>query len=286
METDDNEQLHESVMEQHEKDVQRVHEMLDACQHGPVDRVQRILIQHGEMYARWQDDTTGQSPLMVASAYGHLDIVQALLEHGAPWNAIDRNGLCAGDYATQHERWDVVQTFVEHATRCELILAVIERNRRNSSREGDYSTLGAVSDATKPDFLQHPLKYSHDRQALLDADSDAVMMEWERPIMKAHAEVLMKQQNHSHQQPNSQLGKRILNVGFGMGIIDGFIQEMAPSHHIIIEAHPDVHRHMIEKGWGQKQNVRICFGKWQIVLPQLIAEGIVVDAIFFDTVSP
>jgi protein arginine N-methyltransferase 2 len=75
----------------------------------------------------------------------------------------------------------------------------------------------------------------------------------------------------------------VLNVGFGMGIIDTLIQEYNPSCHIIIEAHPDVHQHMIQNQWNTKPNVRICFGMWQQVLPQLISEGIVVDAIFFDT---
>lgn len=80
------------------------------------------------------------------------------------------------------------------------------------------------------------------------------------------------------------LGKRVLNVGFGLGIVDSALQEWHPSLHIIIEAHPDVYQRMMETNWHTKTNVRICFGTWQTVLPQLIAEGTVVDAIFFDTV--
>jgi type IV protein arginine methyltransferase len=30
---------------------------------------------------------------------GHLAIVRALLAAGAPWNALDRQGRCAGEYA-------------------------------------------------------------------------------------------------------------------------------------------------------------------------------------------
>ena len=91
--------------------------------------------------------------------------------------------------------------------------------------------------------------------------------------MKAHADVLMQECQH----------KRVLNIGFGMGIIDGYLQEYAPHHHIIIEAHPDVYQQMRQTGWHEKKNVRVCFGKWQDVIPQLIAEGVVVDGIFFDT---
>jgi protein arginine N-methyltransferase 2 len=38
------------------------------------------------------------------------------------------------------------------------------------------------------------------------------MMEWERPLMRAHAEVVCQTKGD------------VLNVGFGMGIVDGFIQ--------------------------------------------------------------
>ena len=116
------------------------------------------------------------------------------------------------------------------------------------------------------------------------------MMEWERPLMQAHADILMDgasdappastTANSSTPLPRN---KRVLNIGFGMGIIDTFLQAKQPSHHIIIEAHPDVYQRMRADGWDRKPNVRICFGTWQDVLPQLIREGCVVDAVFFDT---
>jgi type IV protein arginine methyltransferase len=114
---------------------------------------------------------------------------------------------------------------------------------------------------------------------------DAVMMEWERPLMKAHAQILMESSSTSSSNSASGGGKSVLNVGFGMGIIDSALQELyQPKLHIIIEAHPDVYKRMLHDKWDQKQNVRICFGKWQDVIPQLIAEKVVVDAIFYDTV--
>jgi hypothetical protein len=50
---------------------------------------------------------------------------------------------------------------------------------------------------------------------LLDEDDRGVMMEWERPLMRAHAEVVCQAKGD------------VLNVGFGMGIVDGFIQVWA-----------------------------------------------------------
>jgi protein arginine N-methyltransferase 2 len=172
--------------------------------------------------------------------------------------------------------------------RAELILGMIERDRFRHSTSTDSTTTMPTSNldnnnsvpvpvehepSTKPDYLRQRLHYTADGKALIDSDKDAVMMQWEAPLMKAHAQILV----------DSTPGKRVLNVGFGMGIIDSYLQELAPSLHIIIEAHPDVYKRMLTDGWDKKPNVRICFGKWQDVMPLLIQEGVQLDGIFFDT---
>jgi type IV protein arginine methyltransferase len=40
---------------------------------------------------------------------------------------------------------------------------------------------------------------------------------------------------------------------------------------------------MKEKGWFEKPNVRVHQGKWQDVLPKLVEEGVVLDAMYYDT---
>ena len=91
---------------------------------------------------------------------------------------------------------------------------------------------------TKPDYLDHAnVRYNAANTLLLDDDDDAVMMEWERPLMNAHAGIL------TH---DGKKGKRVLNIGFGLGIIDAALQSHGPSLHVIIEAHPTVHRKMID----------------------------------------
>jgi len=294
------------VDEQHQLQQQQNHEpasittetvsaMMDTCSRGDFAAVQQIASNNGPLAVSQQDEATGASPLMAAAATGQGLIVEFLLEQGAPWNAVDRQGRCAGDYATTNEHWGVVNLLVEWGTRAELILGRIERSQRDAmmlklnpqqhQQQQQQSSSDPVSHqpSTKPDYLQHRLVYSEDGQSLLDQDKDAVMMEWERPLMQAHAQILMEQQQYN--STTSSVGKRVLNVGFGMGIIDTILQEQHhPSHHIIIEAHPDVHRRMLSLGWNHKPNVRICFGRWQDVLPQLAArEGCVVDAIFYDT---
>lgn len=128
---------------------------------------------------------------------------------------------------------------------------------------------------TKPDYLHHTnVRYNAANTLLLDNDDDAVMMEWERPLMNAHANILTN---------NGMKHKRVLNIGFGLGIIDTALQVYEPSLHVIIEAHPTVYKKMIENGWDKKANVRICYGKWQDELPKLVEEGIEFDGIFYDT---
>ena len=114
-------------------------------------------------------------------------------------------------------------------------------------------------------------------------------MEWEKPLMALHASILCQPRTRdrdsdiSGDNESSTKGLRILNVGFGMGIIDTEIQSYHPSHHAIIEAHPSVHERIIQEKWDQRPNVQVHFGKWQEVVPKLVEAGVKFDGIFFDT---
>ncbi|KAL3817400.1 hypothetical protein ACHAXA_011029 [Cyclostephanos tholiformis] len=264
----------------------------------------RLLGTRRHLLASAQDATTGLSPLMVASRAGHIEICRALLNAGAPWNALDRMGMCAGDHAVAGEWWDVVDLLVDVGTRSELILGASIRLSRSigggSARtDADFDTTTSSGSecttmttttasttsteaipvshepSTKPSYLNHSnVRYDASCTLLLDDDDDAVMMEWERPIMEAHASVL------TH---GGRRGMRVLNVGFGLGIVDAALQAHGPSMHVIIEAHPTVHAKMIADGWDKRDNVRICYGRWQEEMPKLIAEGAKFDGIFYDT---
>ena len=274
--------------------------MIAACSSGNISLVKSLLDQssNSQLTVSLQDESTGESPLMVCAEKGHADICTLLLEQGAPWNAVDRKGQCAGNYATDNEHWDIVNLLVEHGTKAELILGASmrsmkgalpmaaqnqngnseEHNHQQSNTETANKTKGPVpvewESSTKPDYLQRNVRYNADGTLLLDDDDDAVMMEWERPLMDAHASIITS---------DGAKGKRVMNVGFGLGIIDTALQTYEPSLHIIIEAHPGVHAKMIADGWDKNPGVRVEFGRWQDVLPKLIAEGLELDGIFYDT---
>ena len=75
--------------------------------------------------------------------------------------------------------------------------------------------------------------------------------------METHAELMCAQ------------GGAVLNVGFGMGLIDEAIQRRFEANdklvsHTIIEAHPEVYAKMLKDGWDKKKGVKILFGRWQV----------------------
>ncbi len=110
-------------------------------------------------------------------------------------------------------------------------------------------------------------------ELLLKDDKYQLMMEWEKPYMKACIEEL---------QPRGD----VLEVGFGCGYSAKQIQKYNPKSHTIIECHPDVIRHGTALGFSEMSekylNVRWVQGAWQEVLAGLGK----FDEIFFDTYAP
>jgi hypothetical protein len=118
---------------------------------------------------------------------------------------------------------------------------------------------------TEKNYIYENIKFQEDK--ILDKNKNSIMMSWETIIMQASAKTICIKKGD------------ILNVGFGMGIIDSFIQEEQPNTHWIIEAHPQILKKMKEEGWYDKKNVKILEGTWQ----QYIYSLPLFDGIYFDT---
>jgi len=69
----------------------------------------------------------GTTALMAAAENGHLQVVAALLQAGAPWNQQDTAGYCAGEYATASKQQDIVELIMEWGVQAELMLMAAER---------------------------------------------------------------------------------------------------------------------------------------------------------------
>jgi len=101
--------------------------------------------------------------------------------------------------------------------------------------------------------------------SLTSQDGNSIMMEWERDWMKRVAEIICSK------------GGDILNIGFGMGIVDSFISDSKIESHTIMEVHPDVLTYMKDNGWYKK--AQIIEGDWRTNIDKLK----LYDGIFFDT---
>ncbi|OAP65234.1 hypothetical protein AYL99_01206 [Fonsecaea erecta] len=250
-----------------------------------------------------QDPITGFSPLHAAIAACAKQVngdsipsppneesgtrfLKFLLENGAIWNQLDKNDETPGCIAYRLGLHDLYQIMVDAGVRAEMVLNRLEGYTRLRDDEDDDQVNGAEDSENQDSseannsqehvassvYLSSALSIGDNR--LLDEQQNGVMMAWESDIMLQSANALL-----------SEPGLNILNIGFGMGIIDTHIQNHVnkPNNHHIVEAHPEVLGNMERDGWMAKPNVVVHRGKWQNILPQLIEEGETFDAIYFDT---
>lgn len=108
-------------------------------------------------------------------------------------------------------------------------------------------------------------KFTYKDDKLVNDIGQSVMMGWERPLMKRVSEILTFNKGD------------VLNIGFGMGIIDGYIRDENPNSHTVIEYHPDVIYYIKENGWENKAN--FIYSKWQDQIGKIGP----FDSIYLDT---
>jgi protein arginine N-methyltransferase 2 len=271
---------------------------------------------------------------------GEVDIekakatVKELFLSGAIWNDLDMKNETPGCLAWRLGQKELYELVVEAGVRAELLMnlmggyeqlpdedseeeeeenadAIIEDEQPNntevsiaaaSSNTAPVPEVSQQEDVTSEAYLASTLTFHPSK--LLDASSNGVMMAWETPIMSLTAQLLA---------PTS--GLRILNIGFGLGIIDRLFAATEPAAHHIIEAHPDVLAKLqsaptlgdeIEAneetdGAGSEEVDNFTFfgpswraqnqgtthvlhaGTWQSIIPTLLESETVFDVIYFDT---
>jgi type IV protein arginine methyltransferase len=260
--------------------------------------------------------------------------VKELFLSGAIWNDLDANDETPGCLAWRLGQKGLYELVVEAGVRAELLMNMMggyEQLSDEGDSEEDEEAVEAIEtspsqptntdhesindtipnptldpeppqrkDVNSEDYLKSDLTFTDTK--LLDADTNGVMMSWETPIMARTASLLA---------PSP--GLRILNIGFGLGIVDQLFAATNPSAHHIIEAHQAVIARLrspnpesaapvegqVEEGtaedkhnfaffgpsWvreGEGRNV-LHEGKWQDIVPELLSQGLTFDVIYFDT---
>lgn len=245
-------------------------------------------------------------------------VVTELFLSGAIWNDLDMNDETPGCLAYRLGWMELYELCVQAGVRAELLLGLLgsyeelesededeevgenadgqvingqETNGQEVNGEAGQSPADEQAvkrDVNSEDYLASTLHVTNDN--LLDADNNGVMMTWETDIMRRTVDLFL-----STQPPQTDRGLKILNIGFGLGIIDTMFRELSPrplKHHII-EAHPDVlatvaaPTHPFGQSWTASSpspgGYEILPGKWQVVVPQLLEQGEKYDVIYFDT---
>ena len=199
--------------------------------------------------------TSSPSDVLAAS-----ETVRLLLFNGAIWNDIDAADDTPGCIAFRAGPTSraVYELIVEAGVRAELLLArFAQLDSDDGDDDGDDNDDGPV-DVNPQKYLASKLDYADDK--LLDQDSNGVMMAWESEIMLKSVELLLP-------EDGAKKRRRVLNVGFGMGIVDTAFQRRIDedSEHYIVEAHPDVLDKMRKDGWMGRKGVTVLEGRWQQV---------------------
>lgn len=132
-------------------------------------------------------------------------------------------------------------------------------------------------------YLNTKLEYTEDSLITKDR-KDGVMMSWETDLMQLGCDTLFEG-SYVDQSKELDSEVNVLNIGFGMGIIDTMIQAKSPTKHYICEAHPDVLQKLKQDGWYEKSNVVILEGRWQDNLDFLLNSGTFFNGIYYDTFS-
>lgn len=203
---------------------------------------------------------------------------------------------------------------VTAGVQAELVLGSLENKlierygtQDDPSCENNYLSNSVAYEITGKESSADGLATSG-RNLMEKETQQAVMMQWEKPLMDIHANLLTSRVEEQSaalssseiEQKEARLSHiRVLNIGFGLGLFDTELQrinEEYKSHpsnkakenmiekHCIIEAHPTVLAEMRRQGWDNKENVVIFEGKWQDVLQREEFKKVgKFDGIFFDT---
>ncbi|KAJ3803006.1 arginine methyl transferase [Lentinula aff. detonsa] len=249
--------------------------LIDSILHGEsFDAIKRIVLEGAPLW--YQNESEGMSALHAAAYVQNPELVQFLIDEGAIWNSgkaysrVPRNLTIEIELSLSHNS--------EHQASVEMLLALLSSR---SETEGPSSLVIRSEDVTAAAstdaFLKSRLKFI----CVVKAGDEeiGVMMGWEQDIMQETVERLCGD------HPSSE-NLKVLNIGFGLGMIDSLFQALPtrPVTHYIVEPHPDVLQHMKELGWYQKPGVRIIEGKWQDSVQKLLEVG-GFDVVYTDTFS-
>ncbi|KAG2734716.1 hypothetical protein G9P44_002722 [Scheffersomyces stipitis] len=261
-----------------------------------VDTMVQTLFEYG---AGWcLSDVNNDTPgcILIKRKLNHLNIYTQIVDSGVRAELLLRK---VGEFDMEiiedtddldHDRFGEVPELVEEkAEQIEQPKSDEKPDPEESNKSVEIVDASDAADApdapsqNQQSYLNTKLEYVDN--ALITKDrKDGVMMAWETDLMRLGCESLFKGSIIEDNEEDSEIN--ILNIGFGMGIIDTMINEKNPTKHYICEAHPDVLAKLKADGWYEKKNVVILEGRWQEQLDKLLSSGeVYFNGIYYDTFS-
>ena len=154
-------------------------QLLKACESGSDSEIDALVASGADPAYQ---NAEGVSGLMLAAENGHFEIVHKLLDLGAPWNAQDKEGYCAGEYASASKRSEVVELLLEWGVQAELLLGAAERyavNVPSSPFETCHQldiTIGYTTGLRRVQRLPQPTSLTYSRSSLTKMTSCLMQM--------------------------------------------------------------------------------------------------------------
>ncbi|GAW05193.1 arginine methyl transferase [Lentinula edodes] len=259
--------------------------LIDSILRGESIDAIKLIVQEGAPLW-YQTESEGMSALHAAAYMQNTELVQYLIDEGAIWNSVDNLKYTAADVALSFNN-ETIYTIIRNAgIRAEMLLTLL--SSRSEIEEPSSLMIRSEDEtaaASTNAFLKSRLNFIKDKNGQeicvvkVGDEEIGVMMGWEQGIMQETVK------NLCEDHPSSD-NLKVLNIGFGLGIIDTLFQALPtrPITHYIVEPHPDVLQYMKRLGWYQKPGVKILERKWQDSIQDLLEVG-GFDVVYTDTFS-
>lgn len=281
--------------------------------------------------SEWCSNADNQTLLHVAVMSDRYDCVELLLGAGCPWNAVDSSGKVAAEYSKNDSLYALLlQSAVESEFRNRNLLppapsidylngdvtilsdsivdddgnAVMMAWETSLMRHHATSLCHLYLISPPPPIADFCLNPFLEQVSNSKSTNDIVKGDDSAQVDLSGVVDVSTREDDISASLNEPIEIHVMNVGFGMGIVDSFINTYLTAlqaslsstlginfrtHHHIIEAHPGILLQMKERKWtnsingcsGAAPTLHIHEGRWQSVLPLL--GDFKFHGIFFDT---
>ena len=229
--------------------------MLDSVQQGDISGIEEARRQGANIFST----SSGKSMLHLAAMCrgpSGAETVRWLLEKGVPWNAADRSDQLAEHLATTYGNVESAKVLREWAIREGSLASLMKLFHYLPKKKKDYEMYYKPYDLKKEWILEHfrlqtagrldrrqnewfcsspiafktPDRAPDDEVAMVTVPNGCgIMMEWERPISESYFQhsffyypitsVIVKETARLLLDGMPTKGLRILNIGFGIGMV-------------------------------------------------------------------